>query len=218
MDRWAVPERTTFRGGRDIPPPELVSQLAAMHSALKGLLHWYTRYSEEMDRGLLNAEATWWYYVALMLHADVLFTGERGGDSQAGATQRALRDLGLTSQLAELGHALAAPANKNRASLAKLIGRIRNELAHTNFRIADQGSLLRYMEQEDQEFAVAFNGLVQAVKDLVDELTALRRSWIMVDAKVVLESVGPHEIEAAKAADRRRRSEQSRMTRRRDPR
>ncbi len=58
MDRWADPERTTFRGGRDIPPPELVSQLLAMHSALKGLLHWYTLYSEEMDRGPLNAQSS----------------------------------------------------------------------------------------------------------------------------------------------------------------
>lgn len=78
------------------------SLLTSLSAGLRGLLFWVDQANTvdqapvptDAKRWTDRTERAWWHYTAVMLHADVLFTGSRSSDTVDGAAFRALRDLG----------------------------------------------------------------------------------------------------------------------------
>jgi hypothetical protein len=147
-------------------------RFADVETGLLGLFHFYRAYGHFLQGSTLyTVRASRWYYSALLMHADMLFTVDKGGDPQDGAALRALRDLGRRDLVLELEQRLAQPANSQDLTLAEVIRRLRNQvLVHHSFDLEEQGPALLYLGLPDELAAIAFEGLLTSVKHALAEI------------------------------------------------
>jgi hypothetical protein len=191
-------------------------RFADVETGLLGLFHFYRAYGHFLQGRTLHAvRASRWYYSALMMHADMLFTVDRGADLQDGAALRALRDLGRTDLVAELEQCLAKPATAQGVTLAAVIRRLRNQvLVHHSFDLEEQGPALIYLGLPDELAATAFEGLLASVRHTLAEIH--KEKLRLVQDQIVLGvslSSSMSDItqtpERARQAERQRRQRQS---------
>jgi hypothetical protein len=192
------------------------SRLADLETGLLGLLHFYDMYDRFVrGTGLNEVRAARWYYSALMMHADMLFTVDKGKDPQNGAALRALRDLGRGDLLLELQDRLDQPATPTGLTLGKAIKRLRNDvLVHHSFDMEEQGSALLALGQPDQQSGVAFEALITSVKNVLAEIykekLRLAEELFALNLAVSLQHISAAP-ERARQKERRRRREQGRQ-------
>jgi len=130
----------------------------------------------------LESERAIWYRDALYLHADVLFTSDKGKDPLDGAALRALRDLGCQAQVELFRKALDTPATKSNQPLRAVIRRIRNEMiVHSNFRLDQMGSAMRFIGwgESDDYIVHAFNVLIRTCEQVLADIARIKQERLM---------------------------------------
>jgi len=198
-----VPETPPLDGERH-------ARLADLETGLRGLLHFQEVLGQWMAKGKMASIQQRWYYGAMILWADALFMGDRGGDSERGAALRALRDLGRNDLKSILETALAEPINPNGRTLGDAIHRIRNEvLVHHSFDFEEQGAALLYTGIPDAEMApAAFEKLTAAVEAVLAEIKAEK---VTLTAKMFLEGTLTDYSRSLDAAPERARAKEKKL-------
>jgi hypothetical protein len=148
-----------------------LQRLTSVWTNLRALLHWWEKYWAWLDRGRTDSmalERAGWYFSALILQADTLFTSGRSGSSQHGA---ALNQLGHDDLKQLLDKVLQAPATQGGRPLKAVIHRMRNDvMVHTDLDFEDYGPALVFLGLQGPEWPAALQALMSASESVVTAL------------------------------------------------